>query len=116
MKTISITLDEEDYAKLSAIADVLNLPPGEFLSREGLGWITQGMAGTVAENLAARIYDTQEEAERAASKADALDEEENDWHFYRMPDGRIQSEVNDYYHADRIAEGCELIKGKVVAA
>ncbi len=109
MKTITFKVDNEDYAKLAEVADVLECSVEEFMANEAVYFLAEIFEGSVADNLASRIWDTLEEARRAAEKADALDGMENDWRFYRRPDGRVSSECSSHLHANRISEGCVLI-------
>lgn len=109
MKTLTIQISDEEHKRLAKLADVLNLTPEEFLSREGIDILMSGLEFSVSENLAARIWDTLEEAKEAATKADALDESAYDWHFYRQADGRILSEPGSEYREKIEASGGELI-------
>jgi|GEM_PF-4836984 hypothetical protein len=87
MKTLTITLSDEDYAKLPA--DVISLNPCEYIERVGIEFMTDSVCGDVAENVASRYYDTLEEATRATAKAEALDGFKSKWRYYRTPEGRI---------------------------
>lgn len=115
MRTITITLENEEAERLEAIANVIQGKLADFIADEILPEYLEAIQGNVGANVAARIYDRLNDARRAAKMADKLDGEASDWHFYRTAGNDIRVECSDAYHADRIAEGCELIKGKVAA-
>ncbi|HRJ72756.1 MAG TPA: hypothetical protein PLS03_11065 [Terrimicrobiaceae bacterium] len=110
MKTVTITIDDETADRLEAMADIIENELADFITNEVIPVYVEMNEGSVSENLAARVYDTLEEAQRSALKSNALAGTESDWPFYRRPDGRISAECNRHFHADRIAEGCMLIE------
>ncbi|HRJ72421.1 MAG TPA: hypothetical protein PLS03_09350 [Terrimicrobiaceae bacterium] len=110
MKTLSFNVTDEEHEQLAAIADVLGGKLDDFLSEEAIPMLLEHLGGNVGELLAARIYDSLEDARESAAKANALDGCENEWLFYRRPDGSVSAECSEGFHIDRIAEGCVLIE------
>jgi hypothetical protein len=110
MKKITITLSDEEYTKLEALADVLNLSPCEYIERVGIEFMTDSVCGDVAENVASRYYDTLEEATRATAKAEALDGFKSKWRYYRTPEGRILAITAGLDSDGNSSEGCTLIE------
>ncbi|HRJ71915.1 MAG TPA: hypothetical protein PLS03_06800 [Terrimicrobiaceae bacterium] len=110
MKTLTFKVTDEEHERLAAIADVLGGKLVDFLSEEAIPMLLEYLDGNVGEMLAARIYDSLEDAKDSAAKADALDGIENEWRFYLRPGGSISAECSEGFHEDRIAQGCVLIE------
>jgi hypothetical protein len=109
VKTVTINIIDEEYERLTQVADVLGYSVEEFLFREGIDFIVSGLESSVADNLVCRIWDTLAEAQVAAGKADTLDETSYFWHFYKMPDGRIIVEDSGRNQDKLIAAGHEFV-------
>jgi hypothetical protein len=105
VKTVTFNIIDEEYERLAQVADVLGLTVEEFLFREGINIIVEGLESSVGDNIVCRIWDTLEEAQTAAGKADVIDETAYFWHFYQRPDGRIIVESCPLNHEKDIEAG-----------
>lgn len=109
MKTLTITITDEDFARLAALATVLDITPERYIETEGMDWMIEGMEGNVADNLACRIWDNPEEAKRAAVKADAIDETAYWWAILKRPEGDFLLEAGESDIAKARAAGNILV-------